>query len=406
MPAPNPTCFHLSASSIGSFKACPTRFRLNYREGLRPAADTDSQRMGTNWHAMHEVYADALASARATGSADDVVKNAALAEVVYHLNERYAKMPNTKTPFEWALERQILLTSFIGYQWYWQEDPIEFLASEVAFELPVHMPRTGLPLPTADALRVGKIDHVIRWQGMVGNMERKSTTRSIDGDSDYWDKAKKDTQVSMYALAFRDMRAHGLEHYGLGAIDPGERFGNTLYDVWHKPTIKPAWLSQKDTVEAYQKGSYYGEAFNIVLNGNPGDAGFGVTVDGELTECEIGKKGFSIKETVGMYGARLLADIYERPEFYFARREIARTDAEIKKFRHELFNIYQAQKMYSKTGYWFENEQQCRATFPCPFIPICYGPGADAVCDGKTTPPNFKRIFVDLKVHGEPIAEE
>jgi hypothetical protein len=42
------------------------------------------------------------------------------------------------------------------------------------------------------------------------------------------------------------------------------------------------------------------------------------------------RKGFAIRETIGMFGARLLNDIYERPEFYFVRREIARTDAEIK----------------------------------------------------------------------------
>jgi hypothetical protein len=48
-------------------------------------------------------------------------------------------------------------------------------------------------------------------------------------------------------------------------------------------------------------------------------------------------------------------------------------------------------------------KHQCRATFACKFIPICYGPGADAVCDGKTTPPGFKRIFVDLTVNGQEV---
>lgn len=399
MTAVNPTCFHLSASSISSFKACPTRYRLNYREGLRPIEDTDTQRMGTNWHAMHEVYANAVKWP--SEQYPDPMQ-----AVVDHLNERYAKVPNTKTATEWNVERMILLMSFVGYQWYYQNDPIEVLSSEVPFELPIHNPRLGLPLPMTDAVRIGKIDHVIRWQGMVGVQERKSTSRSIAPDSDYWDKAKKDTQVSMYALAIRDMLSMPGGYVGLElpADTDTSRIGNTLYDVWHKPTIKPAMLSQKETAELIESKTYCGQTFEVTLSLEPVTS---ISVDGELTECEIGKSGKpAIRETPGMFGARLLADIYERPEFYFVRREIARTDAEIKKFRHELWNIYQAQRMYSKTGFWFENEQQCRATFPCPFIPICYGPGADAVCDGKTTPPNFKRIFVDLTVHGEKIADD
>jgi hypothetical protein len=49
-----------------------------------------------------------------------------------------------------------------------------------------------------------------------------------------------------------------------------------------------------------------------------------VNVDGDVCEVEIepGKKGFAIRETIAMYGARLLNDIYERPEFYYVRREI------------------------------------------------------------------------------------
>lgn len=439
MPSVNPDCYHLSASSISSFKACPTRFRLSYREGLRPAADTDSQRMGTNWHAMHEVYANALveffppAERNAPGGKGLVQPGSrldqALERVVEHLNKQYAECPNWKTPLEWALERQILFVSFVGYLWYFQNDPIEVLASEVAFDLPLHAPRTGMPLPMKDVVRVGKIDHVIKWQGMIGCQERKSTSRSIDPTSDYWDKSKKDTQVSMYALAFRDMRVTG---YGDGTpsdreeiayadpyrpgmmavIDLGEKgevsFGNTLYDVWHKPTIKPCVLSQKDTAEFLETGVYCGATFAVRRSEETAaleDLGR-IWIDGEEAELSPGKKGFAIRETVGMFGARLLADIYERPDFYYARREIARTDAEITKFRGELFNIYQAMKMFTKGKCWYENESQCRATFPCPHIGICYGPGADAVCDGETTPPGYKRIFVDLKVAGKDIAED
>lgn len=427
MPTVNPQTYHMSASSIASFKACPTRFRLAYREGLRLAEDTESQRMGTNWHAMHEEFARVLNALKHNTSDNHEKEQAALTVVVNLLNERYERMPASKTAFEWALERQVLLTSFMGYLWYWQNDPVEVLASEVPFELPIHMPRTGLPLPTSEVLRVGKIDHVIRWQGAVCALERKSTSRAIGPDSDYWDKAKKDTQVSMYALAFRDLKlySHNSPHVwtlkvwadstddfnSIPWFDEGERVGNTLYDVWHKPTIKPTTLTQKATTEFLASKTYCGQEFTVEA------FPYGVNESGEMvnpprcivngteTEVEVGKKSFAIKETIDMFGARLLQDITERPDFYFQRREIARTDLELAQFRQQLFAVYTAQKAYAKSGCWFENESQCRATFPCPYIPICYGPGADAVCDGKTTPPGFKRIFVDLTVNGETVDE-
>lgn len=409
MPSVNPICYHLSASAIQSFKACPTRFRLSYREGLRPVQETDSQRVGTSWHAMFETYANAIAAACDSMEANPLQskEDYAMERVVSHLNTRYAEKPNYKTMEEWTLERSVLLTSFIGYQWYYSEDPIEFLANELAFDLPVHMPKSGMPLSMDEVKRVGKIDHIIRWHGMVGALERKSTSRSIAPDSDYWDKSKKDTQVSMYALAFRDMiEAHVADDAKLPFTwNNDERFGNTLYDCWHKPTIKPKLLTQAETAEFLKSGMYFDQKFHT--SGDRGTVN-GVevcTIDGEHAEIEQGKKGIAIKETVGMFSARLLNDIYERPDFYYQRREIARTDAEIRKFRKEVYAYYQNMKLVEKHDTWTENEQQCRATFPCQFIPICYGPGADAVCDGKTTPPNFKRIFVDLTVNNKELED-
>lgn len=405
MPSVNPTCFHVSASSISAFKDCPTRFRLAYREGLRSAADTESQRMGTNWHAMHEVWANNYNSYPRDGAySEETMREMALTAVVGHLNFAYDKTPASKPVEEWLLEREILLTSFIGYLWFYQTDPIEYLVSELPFELPINSPRTGLPLPLTEALRVGKIDHIVRWQGAVGALERKSTARNIAPDSDYWDKAKKDTQVSMYAMAFQDMNFASYKMKGL-TLNSGERFGNTLYDVWHKPTIKPAMLTQAETAAFVASGEYCGVKFKVRIVAMSMCGPHQYSVDGVLATVEQGKKGFAIRETVQMYGARLLADIYARPDFYYVRREIARTDQDIQSFRKQLYAVYQNMKAAARMDLWVENEHQCRATYPCPYIPICYGAGADAVCDGKTTPPNYKRIFVDLTREGQPITE-
>jgi hypothetical protein len=375
---------------------------MAYVEGLRQDTDTDSQRQGTAWHGAHEACANALKDWLPADQ--ETIRDVGVPAALAYLENRYRDIPAYKTAADWALERQILTVSIVGYYWYWQNDPIEFLASEVPFDLPVHEPRTGMPLPLADVKRVGKIDHVIKWQGSVGALERKSTSRSITPDSDYWDKGKKDTQVSMYALAMKDMAERAENHDPFGA--DCDRFGNTLYDVWHKPTIKPCMLTQAETKSFLASGEYYGRPFDVEApthTGHPDGDVTAVDVSGERCEIEWGKKGFAIKETIEMFGARLLADIYERPDHYFARREIARTDEELRAFRKELFAIYRSQRMMTEVGTWFSNEAQCKATFTCPFYAVCYGPGADSVCDGKTTPPGFKRIFVDLTINGQEV---
>ena len=407
----NPNCFRISASSIAAFKACPVRFRLGYVEGIRKVEDTDAQRIGTNWHSLHEVYHNAFSDWHWEEQSDgrpEERHEAALEAAVEYLNQRYVDtpMPSTKTIEEWDVERQILITSFIGYLWYWHDDPIEPIVSEVAFDLPLHAPRTGLPLPIDEVIRVGKIDHIVAWQSMVGPVERKSTASSIDPSSDYWKRSAKDTQVSMYSLAIHDMAEAGtlpekvLNHANFNH----KQMGNTLYDVWHKPTIKPSFLSQADTKTLIKTGEYHNQKFEVVVvkemtlgEGKDAVLSAELTIDSAKVEIKPGKKGYSIaRETGDMYAARLLSDIYTRPEFYYQRKEISRTNKEIQWFRKELFNIYQAMRMYDKFGCWFENENQCRATFTCSYIDICYGPGADAVCDGKTVPPGFKRIFTEL----------
>jgi hypothetical protein len=404
MTKPNPQCYKISASSIASFKACPQRFRLSYREGLRPDTDTEAQRVGTNWHGIHEIYRNAYSQ---PGPCKDR-HSQGLNAVIAHLDERYDKVPSWSDPISWDLERQILLTSFIAYLWYYSEDTMTYLSQEIGFQLPVFVPEVGMNLPLSEAVRVGKIDHLINWEGMVGVLERKSTTRNIDPSGDYWERSTKDTQVSMYALAIQDLADRG--ELPLDGVEY-ERLGNTLYDVWKRPQTKPKKLSQKDTASFIESGEYCGQKFDIGtatrVDGEPPETTEVpvVWVDGVEAEVEVGKKANAIKETVSMYAARLMQDIVEEPAKFFQRKEIVRSKKELDKFRSEVYNLFSAQKLFERTGCWYENENQCRATFPCQYIPICYGAGAESVCDGKTTPPGFKRIFVDLTKEGQQVTE-
>lgn len=382
----------LRASSIRTLKACPRKFQLAVLEGLAPAQETDSLRIGTIWHAMHEVYYRAWLKARHAEDEPDRVTHADPGDIAQvaaldYLNEKYTQIPHFKTPEEWALERTIISTCFVGYLWYFSEDPIDVLQSEFHWALPLHNPVSGRAVPRGHVIREGTVDHLIRWRDMVGTVERKSTSKDIAPGSAYWNPMTKDTQVSMYALALRDMLAagvNGLRGFGIveeavKALEDGKSFGNTLYDVWRRPTIKPSTLTQAATAEFFSTATYYDQAFMLGVNCS--------TVNGVTAEVEVGKSGKpAIKETLEMFAARLLNDITERPDYYFQRREITRTAAELQQFRCELYSLYQAIKSASKMNSWYENEQQCQATYPCPFMKLCYAQGGVGQYLDGTTP--------------------
>jgi hypothetical protein len=88
-----------------------------------------------------------------------------------------------------------------------------------------------------------------------------------------------------------------------------------------------------------------------------------------------------------MYGARLLQDITERPEFYFARKEVVHHSTSIEAFKHQLVSIYRTIRHMTNTNQWYENEHECESTFRCAYIEFCYNNielGPDEVPDNFT----------------------
>lgn len=416
---------NLRASAVTTFKACPVKFRLGQIEGIEQAEDTDSQRMGTNWHKLHEIYRKALTCICPRDGAHDEccpvcipnykdageVKSAAFDVAVAHLNEAYAIVPLNKTAEDWAVERVILATCFAAHIWYYSEDPIETLATELHFELPLHHPKTGLPLPTEAVIRSGTIDWLTRYQGKPGFTDYKSTSKSLDADSGFWDHLRLDTQLSMYTMSLQEMQTQGmLAQYGIG---DDELIDQPVYDVWHKPTIKAATLTQAETKTLIETGKYMEQEFRVVVVREIEDKAVDpetkkesvtksaeITINEEPATVTPGKKGYAVRETPAMFGARLMQDIMARPQFYFVRRAIPRTPADIRAFRGELYSIYQSIKFSRDSGHWFHNEHNCRSRFPCQFIPICHH---NVDVSGGVTPPGFKRVFTQLTANGEEL---
>ena len=361
----------LSATSIQCYKACPMRYYYRYILGLTPIEDTDALRVGTNYHRIQEIY-DAepggvcecgIAVGDRVYAPGDCVLCGGMGvnpadpmdAVIRHLNERYSTPPLSKTVEEWETERITLLYTLVGYRWWYeqQDKGYEVESLEQSFDLPLLSPTTGHPLKAH--LR-GKIDRVFS-AGPANRFvhDYKSTSKAIDPDSTFWAHLTLDTQTRLYTYAAKQL--------GLGMC-------GVLYDAWHKPGISPKKLTQGDSKKFVADGMYCGEEFEVGY----GALGEGYEVNGKVAEVEPGAKEgtFAIRETPEMFGARLLQDITERPEFYFARKEVVHHSTDIEAFQRQLVDIYYDIRYKTRNNSWWHDESQCEATFKCPYMDFCY----------------------------------
>lgn len=76
------------------------------------------------------------------------------------------------------------------------------------------------------------------------------------------------------------------------------------------------------------------------------------------------------EETPEQYGQRLLADVGERPDYYFARREVPRLEDELAEFRLELWQQAAQLRDAQRADRWFRNVGKMTCSY-CPFASLC-----------------------------------
>jgi len=358
----------LSATSLATAKTCPMKYRLAYVLGWRPIEDSDIQRVGTRWHKGLELIG------RGKDWSD-------------WLNETYATVPTNRTAEEWATERAKLAAFLTAWAWRWQGDSVTTLATEVTFSLPLRHPGNNRIIPGVE--RVGKIDRLVLVDGRPMLGEYKSTSQSVASDSRIWDRYRRDTQLSEYICAARELQLRGAL---APAITPSmPLISGGLYDLWHRPQSSPKLLTQADSKKLVETGEYCGQKFKI--DTPP------LFVDGERADGKPGAKPgtFAVRETPGMYSVRLLWEAetgaYHRPDYYFARREIARTDDELRAYEWERYHLFLHVKNMARTGKWYGNENWCDARYVCPYLGICNH--CPVIHDDDPVPNGFRCIFED-----------
>jgi len=341
----------LTHSRIQSFKACRRRNWFEYQVGLRQQVDGRALRMGSAYH----LGLEQLGNGRPLEVALDSVESC------------YAVVPNTCDTLDWNYERVTVLTLLRGYQWRWEQSAITHIETELSFRLPLINPETDRPTPLFDL--AGKIDGIVKLEdNRLAVSEQKTLSDPLDSDAELWRRLRIDHQITMYVLAARRLG------YSVACV---------LYDVTRKPTIQPTAVPVLDS-----------DGMKVVLD----ETGARVlTAQKKPRQTGDTAKGYVLQTepmTPDQWGEKLLADIYARPEYYFARNEIPRLDSDLREYEYELWSIQQTIREADKTGRWYRTCSRDTCKY-CPYFNLCttgYNPESDPCPEGF--------VFVD-NVHPE-----
>lgn len=345
----------LTHSRQNSFKTCRRQHYLAYELGLRRTTDAKALRMGSAFHNGVEVLG----------------KGGTLEAACEAVRKCYDR-PDVFDPYEWDIERETVLRLVCAYQWRWSNHPLEYLAVEQSFELPLLNPETGKATSLFNL--AGKIDGIVRMEDTRQAVkETKLFGDDIGPDSELWRRMRIDHQVSLYMTAARRL---------------GYPVETVLYDVARKPTIKPSSIAITDELGA-----------KIVLDSRGERVR---TAKGDWRQTGDSDKGYVLQSrpmTADEWGDKLTNDIAERPDYYFQRVEVPRMDQDLSEYESEIWEIQQTIRAAQKSGRWYRTVGKNSCGF-CSYFDICAS-GKTIVADAP--PPEGFEFVVDL--HPELIGE-
>lgn len=288
----------------------------------------------------------------------------------------------------------------IGYDARWANEPYEVLRVQPMFKTAIINPETGRPSNTFEL--GGKLDVLVRdiRTNEIAIVETKTTSDDIAPTSAYWHTVSAtDPQVSTYYKGARVI----LEE----AKIKGE-VARCVYDVIRKPTIKPYKATPPESrkyTEAKKKkcpqcklkkplcaAPHVFEVKNgehillrdLVDEPIPGSAFFHedtreifkvTCLDGEILTDPGGKLYANMRdrdETAPEFYVRLLKDILERPDFYYARGDVVRLEQDEVEHSHDLWHTARIMREMELAKRAPRHLGQCKrfGRF-CNYFPVC-----------------------------------
>ena len=301
------------------FNACHRAYKIAYVDLKRPAIPSEALSFGTAMHALLEAYWGGV---------------------------RGETLPTTGDDYTDVTLRCL----FEGYKAKWESEDAERyerVGAEVYFEAPLMNPETGGISKTWKL--AGKIDAIARERatGKIVIVEHKTTSQDIGPGSDYWKKIPIDGQVSGYYV--------GAQVNGFDAQD-------CVYDVIRKPELRPS-------------------SSVPVLD----DAGLKIVAD-EVTGERVMKKDGTPRQSAGEgmkmltreelpeeYAVRLRDDIYARPDYYFQRISVARSEGDLAEYLYDMWAVGREIADAERMGRFSRNPNACAMYGQCEYFDVCTG---------------------------------
>jgi len=284
----------LTASRMACWTLCQRKHLYAYDRGVRSIETGDALVFGTAWHKAQEVYYNTRGIASESPDFTPEENKSYVAQDMFEAALATAENWNEFT----VAKLSACIAAFV--ECYYGRDIIANMKPEVEFSYPIEGTRTFEAR--------GKIDGLATLaDGRTALVEHKTTSESVEADSPYWTRLRFNPQLCRYVLGARAM---------------GIECETVIYDVFRKPQISP-----RDAVKDIDA-----DGMPIVLDAD-GNRAF--KRDGQPKKTADAAKGETYKthaETPDEYCERLKADIESRPEFYFARREVTVTDAQLEAF--------------------------------------------------------------------------
>ena len=280
----------LTASRMACWTLCQRKHLFAYDHGVRKVESGDALVFGTAWHKAQEVYYGRGAEMRQREGFTTADMAQAMFEAALATAENWDEFTVAKL--------QACISAFVEH--YCEDDIIAEMKPEVEFAYPIDGTRTFEAR--------GKIDGLATLaDGRTALVEHKTTSESVDVESPYWTRLRFNPQLCRYVLGARAL---------------GVNCETVIYDVFRKPAISP-----KDAVKDLDEN---GLPYVLDADGNRC-----IKRDGTPKKSADSAKGETYRthaETPDEYAERLRDDILSRPDFYFARREVTVTDAQLEAF--------------------------------------------------------------------------
>jgi hypothetical protein len=299
----------MSVSRARTFRRCPRLEQFEYELGYKPCAKDGPKPFGSAWHCIQEIWW------------------AAPLELRWPMVSGWFAKPqdNKGRPIDLDPFVKAHLSALArGYHARWIGEAVETVGVERKFSLPLINPATGAASKTF--VLNGRLDILAKWRGKLWAYEHKSTSDDIGPGTPYWARLRLDSQSSTY------IEASQLTGFDVEGV---------IYDVVRKTGLKPLKATPSESRKYTKEGLLYA-------------------------------KQRERDETPDEYEARILADIAENPNRYFARCDVPKLEGELEEARADLWQTAVALREAQRSGRFPRNPDACfQYHVACDFFGVC-----------------------------------